>query len=362
MAIALRLFIAKQANIESWSNDGKKILAYLKDTDFVYLIKDSSDEELSTEKKFIINELKGKNKLDEIFTSDIAEIFTEVNQRNRNNHRTTEDTNYYFVQCPEIYDYYQDKKDLIQEKFKDFYNSDTYRVGKKGPKNKSHDNSNLLGFLASSIGKNSSSKEEKKEVEDSINLNNDENTSLVNYSAQENKTEVTPDEGKVEKKDASKLEEQLKRKEEEQRVLKEKLKNNKKVDVNKQEESYNYKEIEDKIFGQEYKINKIEYKYSEIDDAKAKLIYLVSERFNQHLFVLFPEIKDFNLDDDQLALINNLFARANDSKSFLELWKAKFPTKILKIDNNFEGNYSRIKKEADFYLELSTFLYFKDVF
>lgn len=118
-------------------------------------------------------------------------------------------------------------------------------------------------------------------------------------------------------------------------------------------------ELEKAILNSDFIDNEINLNYTELDDAKAKLVNGLSNRLIDHINALYTDIQNLNLNYADYTKAFDMFNKAKDSDEFLSLWSNTFPDKeIISEQDKFE----KIKSEANYYLKVCNFLYSEDKF
>ncbi len=116
-------------------------------------------------------------------------------------------------------------------------------------------------------------------------------------------------------------------------------------------------ELEKSILSSDFIDEEINLAYTKLDDAKAELVNCLSNRLIDHINALYPDIKALNLNYADYTKVYEIFSKATDSNSFLNLWKDKFPNNTI---TSIQENYEKIKGEAMYYIRVCNYLYKED--
>ncbi len=118
-------------------------------------------------------------------------------------------------------------------------------------------------------------------------------------------------------------------------------------------------ELEKSILSSDFLDEGVTLTYSKLDDAKAELVNCLSNRLIDHINTLYPDIKALDLNYADYTKIFEMYTKATDSNTFLNLWIDKFPNNAIKSN---QENFEKIKSEAIYYLKVCNFIYREDKF
>ena len=118
-------------------------------------------------------------------------------------------------------------------------------------------------------------------------------------------------------------------------------------------------ELEKSILSSDFLDEGVTLSYTKLDDAKAELVNCLSNRLIDHINALYPDIRDLKLNYADYTKIFEMYTKATDSNTFLNLWIDKFPNNAIKSSHE---NFEKIKGEAVYYLKVCNFIYREDKF
>lgn len=116
--------------------------------------------------------------------------------------------------------------------------------------------------------------------------------------------------------------------------------------------------LEKEIFGKRITTGSVKREYSELDLAKANVINIIFDRLKTSYDKMIEGLVSANLSHIQYINLFITLVKSNDAEDFLESWKAHEPG--IKEIHVTDDDYLFLQDETNYFIEVSTLLYFKD--
>ena len=344
-----RLFITEYENAREWTDGKRTILSKVQQDDFYIIFKTGKNKELSSVLKDLIQDMGNKKELVDATNLNDDDYKSLIIKKIKEN--STENTDVYFLFMDPIY---HELKDKIQG-VSSIQSRRNYKVGRNLSKNTMMKNPAGLSKVAeqnSDIFSSMTDVLSDNKVHSDIEKNENENVSEENT---EKKATFVPlwDRDKTPKnpqKNVSSKQPDHSNK-------------NKKRNIKKEESTVNaydsltINDIEKIIFEKRVAQSELKIKYTELDDAKAKLVGLLFDRLVESIKRLIPKIESHGFDDKEFVKFVTTIIKSDEYEDFKEGLSIVVPGIDLDIRPQ---TYIYLKDEAKYYAKVCKMLYEED--
>lgn len=315
-----RLFIAEYEDANTWTDNKRTILTKILDGDLYLIFKTGKNEKLSSTMVQLMNDMSKNGQIVDVTSMNNEEYGSKIIELIKEN--ANKNTEIYFLHMDTMY--HQLKNQLNEYRIQMRRN---YKVGRNTNQNKSKmvdpTGKDIFKAMANAlndaepINKN----EEKEDFEPKINKENKQKT-------QDKPINNTPKKQKVDT-----------------------------PEVNIEDE-ISIKDLERIIFGNKVISKEFKVTYTELDNAKAKLISLLFDRMVESIKSLIKNIKECDFTTHQYLNLVTTLIKSNSYTDFILSYEVVEPG--FKLDLKLDV-YNYLYEEACYYSKVCKVLYDEDL-